>query len=81
MSTMSLHKVYQAITLKPFWQYIKAKEQDNNIIRVAPIKAIGNLYTDPEDKAEQMNKQFQRVFTKPGSTSNSVPNGESIPQI
>ena len=39
------------------------------------------LYTDPRDKVELINNQFQYVVIKSGSTSNSVPEGEPYPKI
>ncbi len=31
---------------------------------VAPLKDKGNTYTDPKDKANVLNRQFQSVFTE-----------------
>ena len=47
---------------KPFWQYVKARRQDS--VGVAPLKEDGILYTDNSEKADILNRQFQRVFTK-----------------
>ena len=47
---------------KPFWSYIKSLRNDNN--GVAPIKAEGKLHSDPTQKANLLNRQFQSVFVK-----------------
>jgi hypothetical protein len=64
---------------KPFWNYIKSKKQDN--IGVAPIKSNGTLFTDAKDKANLINKQFQSVFTKAGSITDTKPDGNPYPHI
>ena len=46
---------------KPFWKYIKARQNDN--IGVAAIKNNGILYHDSKTKAELLNHQFKSVFT------------------
>ena len=46
---------------KPFWKYIKARQNDN--IGVAAIKNNGILYHDSNTKAELLNHQFKSVFT------------------
>ena len=47
---------------KPFWLYIKFLRNVNN--GVAPIKEEGKLHSDPTQKANLLNKQFQSVFVK-----------------
>ena len=47
---------------KPFWKYVKSLRQDS--IGVAPLKHQGKLYSDSQEKAEILNKQFKSVFTK-----------------
>ena len=47
---------------KPFWNYMKAKKQDN--IGVAPLKSNGGLTNDSKEKEEILNNQFKSVFTK-----------------
>ena len=60
---------------KPFWKFIKAKRQDN--VGVAPIKDQGILYSENEDKAELINKQFESVFTREDVTN--IPQLEGTP--
>ena len=46
---------------KPFWSYIKSLRNDNG---VAPIRADGKLHSDPTQKVNFLNRQFQSVFVK-----------------
>ena len=46
---------------KPFWQYIKARRQDNT--GVAPLKENGQLHSDNKSKARILLNQFKSVFT------------------
>ena len=48
---------------KPFWKYIKNKQQEN--IGVSPLLDKGNLYVDNKSKAQILLNQFASVFTKP----------------
>ena len=45
---------------KPSWSCIKS--QHNEICRVAPLKADGQLHPDASKKAEILNQQFMSVF-------------------
>lgn len=47
---------------KRFWSYIKSLRQDS--CGVAPLKYGGKLHTEPEAKANILNKQFKTSFTK-----------------
>ena len=47
--------------LKRFYKFIKHKKTDIN--GVAPLKVDGKLVTEPKDKAEALNYQFQSVFS------------------
>jgi len=46
---------------KPFWKYIKSKQQDH--IGVSPLKSKGTLFTDSKSKAKILIDQFKSVFT------------------
>ena len=46
---------------KRFYKFIKHKKTDFN--GVAPLKVDGKLVTEPKDKAEALNHQFQSVFS------------------
>ena len=50
---------------KRFFSYIKL--QKNSDIGVAPLKDQGKLITDPEKKAELLNKTFQEAFSSGSS--------------
>jgi hypothetical protein len=44
-----------------FWTYIKHKKSDKS--GVAPLRKNGRLETDPINKANILNEQFQSVFS------------------
>ena len=46
---------------KKFWSFVKSLKRDNT--GVAPLKENGILTSDPTEKAEILNKQYQSVFT------------------
>ena len=48
--------------MKRFWTYIKHQKTDHS--GVAPIKVDGRLASEPKQKAEALNTQFQSVFTR-----------------
>ena len=48
--------------MKPFWRYIKSRNQDN--IGVSPLKEKGALASDSLQKANILLRQFQSVFTQ-----------------
>ena len=52
---------------KPFWRYVKAKQQDN--IGVSPLKRKGQLLSDSRSKADILVNQFSSVFTRDSSSS------------
>ena len=52
---------------KPFWRYVKAKQQDN--IGVSPLKRKGQLLSDSRSKADILVNQFSSVFTQDSSLS------------
>ena len=45
--------------LKKFWTYIKHQRTTNT--GVSPLKAQGRLITDPKQKAEELNAQFNQL--------------------
>ena len=47
--------------MKRFWQYIKSTRKDYTW--VATLKVNGKIINDPKEKADQLNKQFESVFT------------------
>ena len=47
---------------KPFWRFVKARKQDN--IGVAPLKENGRLFSDSQNKAAILLKEFKSVYTK-----------------
>ena len=58
---------------KPFWKYIKSKQQDNT--GIAPLRDGSILHTDSKSKADILNKQFKSVFTKrePSAVPQTLP--------
>ena len=66
--------------LKPFWRYIKFREQGS--VGIAPTKQGGALHTDANTKATLLNQQFKSVFTR-RDPNNQVPrlDGPSFPSI
>ena len=52
---------------KPFWRYLKAKQQDN--IGVSPLKRKGQLLSDSRSKTDILVNQFSSVFTRDSSSS------------
>ncbi|WAR06007.1 LORF2-like protein [Mya arenaria] len=56
---------------KPFWQYVKSKNEDN--IGIAPLRSQGHLVTDPKGRAEILVEQFQSVFTKDDANQKTPP--------
>ena len=49
---------------KPFWRYIKSRNQDN--IGISPLKEKGALASNSLQKANILLRQFQSVFTEDG---------------
>ena len=49
---------------KTLWNYIKHYKKDSN--GVSPLKntSSGTLHSEPREKAELLNKQFQSVFSQ-----------------
>jgi len=46
---------------KRFWTFIKHRRVDNN--SVGTLKENGEMISDPKDKADTLNRQFESVFT------------------
>lgn len=46
---------------KKFWGYIKSKKTEST--GISPLKERGKLVTDPKEKAELLNKQFESAFS------------------
>ena len=53
-------------SMKRFWTFIKHRRKDNT--GVASLKDNGKLTSDPKEKADILNKQFESVFTRDHST-------------
>ena len=53
---------------KQLYSFVKHKKSDNQ--GIAPLKSEGQTDTDPRDKAQILNKQFQSVFSKPKPCNN-----------
>ena len=51
---------------KRFWQYIKAKRKDSSGIPI--LKSDGKEITDSKQKADILNKQYNRIFTDKNPT-------------
>jgi len=47
---------------KKFYSFVKHKKTDNQ--GVSPLKYEDKTYTNPADKANILNKQFESVFSK-----------------
>ena len=54
--------MFEKNSSKPFWNYTKAKKQDNT--GVAQLKSNGCFTNDSKEKAEILNNQFKSVFPK-----------------
>ena len=54
---------------KPFWNYNKAKKQDN--VGISPLKRDAVLFNDKIDTAKILNDQFTSVFTQ--EDGNAIP--------
>ena len=55
---------------KPFWNFVKARRKDN--VGVSPLKVNGRLFSNPENKAELLLKQFKSAFSS---------NNDNLPPI
>ncbi len=66
--------------VKPFYGYIKSKQQDNQ--GVSALRARGQIYSDAQTKARILSEQFMSVFTKddPDATQVRLP-GPDLPDI
>ena len=53
--------------MKSFWTYIKHRRTDN--VGVSSLKNDGKLFSNPIDKANFLNKQFQSVFSSSKNVS------------
>ena len=63
---------------KRFWSYIKKQRKSN--IGVPPLKENGILITDPTEKANVLNRQFDHAFSEGKVyTSESIKNKCSLP--
>ena len=64
---------------KPFWNYIKAKKQDN--VGISPLKRDGVLFNDKIDTANILNDQFTSVFTQEDGNAIPTLKGDKFPSI
>ena len=56
--------------MKRFWQFVKSKRKER--VGVATLKVDGKSVSNPRDKANELNKQFESVFTREGPLSNDL---------
>ncbi|VDI60100.1 Hypothetical predicted protein, partial [Mytilus galloprovincialis] len=47
--------------MKKFWTFIKHKRSD--VSKIPPLKSNGTLHSEPTDKADILNGQFQKAFS------------------
>ncbi len=59
--TPDTYKPNTGTITKTFWSFIKAQKKDSS--GISPLKQDGTLKSDPQDKAEILNNQYQSVFT------------------
>jgi len=64
---------------KRFWNYIKSLKRDS--CGVSPLKDHGKLHSDPVDKANILNRQYQSVFTQEDQGDLPSPEGEPAPTM
>ena len=63
---------------KNVYSYIKGQKKENT--RIAPLRSEGVLHTDPTEKANILNRQFQSAFSSEANTE--IPDkGTSTPPI
>ena len=60
---------------KRFWGYIKSLKKDST--GISSLKENGKLHTDPSDKANILNRQYQSVFTQ--EDTRNIPTVDGIP--
>ena len=66
--------------MKRFWQFVKSKRKDRT--GVATLKVNGNSISNPKDKANELNKQFESVFTREGPLTNDLlPDTSPYPEM
>ena len=53
-----------------FWQFVKSKRKER--VGVATLKVDGKSVSNPRDKANELNKQFESVFTREGPLNNDL---------
>ena len=51
---------------KNVYSYIKGQKKENT--RIAPLRSEGVLHTDPTEKANILNRQFQSAFSSEANT-------------
>jgi hypothetical protein len=64
---------------KRFWSYIKSLKKDS--CGVSPLKHNGKLYSEPNDKANILNRQYESMFTREDKSSIQQPDGEPVPTM
>ena len=63
-----------------FWSYVKNQRKSN--VGIPPLKENGVLITDPTEKANVLNRQFDNAFSEGRVyTPDSIKNKCSLPQI
>ncbi len=56
---------------RDFWRYVRSRRSDN--IGVQTLKVDGRLYTDDQEKAQVLGKQFESVFTHEDPDPSTLP--------
>ena len=64
---------------KKFWKYVKALKKDT--CGVAPLKDNGKTYSDPLDKANILNRQYESVFTQENTRNIPSMTGKPFPSM
>ena len=64
---------------KRFFSFIKSLKRDSS--GIAPLRDQGKLHSDPADKANILNNQYQSQFTEEDKTNIPQPEGEPSPTM
>jgi hypothetical protein len=54
--------------MKRFWTFIKHRRSDGR--QIPPLKSDGTLHSEPTEKADILNGQFQKAFSEKTNISN-----------
>ena len=62
-----------------FFSFIKSLKRDSS--GIAPLRDQGKLHSDPADKVNILNNQYQSQFTEEDKTNIPQPEGEPSPTM